>query len=532
MSFYNILFNEHILPRWIPEFNVGYGDPYFLFAYFLPYFAGSVFHLIGFSFLDSIKLLLAISFILSGLTMYLWAKDELGEKAGFVCGLFYLFVPYHLVDLHFRVTIAETLSFVFLPLLLFFAKKIIYLPRISTILLGAICYALLILTHQITSLTFTPILISYALFTWLPKKKKSYKDLLLYLLSIILGFLLSAFYWLPIIIEAQYTQASLSKTISSFTNPIELLYSPWRYGLLFQGHMGELSFLIGYTQVFIIIASIYLLYKKQFIKKNKNLLLFFLVIFFISIFMITPQSKVVWANLPLFKYSQYSYRLLEIIALCTSIIAGIVVTKWNKNSFIIILCLITVLYTLLNWGNRKAISYMNDIYLKNEFNQMPDVPIYLEPSSPIWANLKKSRVRIKPKTHIEILSGKAKIKQISRTSINHKYIINAATTVEIKENTLYFPGWVLLVDGETKKILYTQSKYPGIVTFSLPKGLHEVELAFHDTKDRTIGLLITITTSILVLILLLFSVIKQYITISFLSNDSHITRIKRKREIS
>jgi len=38
MSFYKILFTEHILPRWTPEFYSGYGDPYFSFAYFLPYF--------------------------------------------------------------------------------------------------------------------------------------------------------------------------------------------------------------------------------------------------------------------------------------------------------------------------------------------------------------------------------------------------------------------------------------------------------------------------------------------------------------
>lgn len=123
MSFYNLLFNYNLIPRWTPEFNAGYGDPHFLFAYFLPYFMGSIFHFIGFSFLTSVKLLLTFSFILSGATMYFWVKDELGQKSGFVAGIFYLFMPYHLVDLHFRVSIAETLSFVFLPLALLGTKK-------------------------------------------------------------------------------------------------------------------------------------------------------------------------------------------------------------------------------------------------------------------------------------------------------------------------------------------------------------------------------------------------------------------------
>lgn len=511
VSFYQILFVEHILPGWTPEFNVGYGDPHFLFAYFLPYLIGSSLHFIGFTFLDSIKILLASSFILSGLTMYAWIKDELGEKAGFVSALFYLFAPYHLVDLHFRVTIAETLSFVFLPLLLLLTKKIINRPTLYTVIAGSVCYGLLILTHQIISLTFSPILITYGLFIWLTKKKRRSRELVVYFLTILLGFLLTTFYWVPIITEAPYTQASLSRTISSFTPLHELLYSPWRFGFLFQGHRGELSFIIGYTQLFIIFASIYLLCKHQFDKKTKRLLLFFFILFFILVFMILPESQELWKIIPFFKYTQYSYRLSEFIVLCTATIAGIVVTRWNKNIFIILLCFITVFYTILNWGNRKAISHITDTYLINQFIKKPDVGMYLEPSSPIWADLKKSKLRIKPKSRIEILSGKAQIKELSRTSITHKYLIHAATQVKIKENTLFFPGWTLLVDEKPRKIIYTDKNHPGITTFILDKGLHEVVLTFRDTKNRSVSLMVSIFTIIFLIILLFFSLIKKSI---------------------
>lgn len=515
MSFYNILFNEYMLPRWTPEFNAGYGDPHFIFSYFLPYFIGSVFHFIGFSFLDSIKLLLAGSFILSGLAMYIWAKDELGKKAGFVAAVFYLFAPYHLIDLHFRVTIAETLSFVYLPFLLLLTKKIIYHPTTLNITLGGICYSLLILTHQIITVIFTPVLIFYAIFVWYQKEKKGFNHLLVYFFSIVLGFLLSAFYWLPIVAEAKYTQASLSKNTVTFTPLTDLLYSSWRFGFLFQGHKGELSFLIGYSQLFVVIAAIYLLYKKQFDKKTKRFLLFFIILFCLVIFMIIPQSKEIWINLPFFNFSQYSYRLLEIVAICTSIIAGVVVKKWKKNSFIIILCLITVFYTILNWGNRKTISYIQDTYLAKEFEKKPDIPIYLEPSSPIWVDLKKSKVRSKPKAHIEILSGKAIIKDLSRTSTRHTYTIHADTKVDIKENTVYFPGWKLYVDGKEKTISYTQPEYPGIILFSLPKGVHEVQLIFSNTKPRSISLFISATTIFFLLVFLFYSIIKNHRLLTF-----------------
>src|SRR3989338_3642097 len=114
ISFYKILFEEHIRPVWTPEFNAGYGDPHFLFSYFLPYFLASVIHKIGFSLIFSIKALLAITYIFSGIFMYIWVKHEINEKAGLIAAVFYLFAPYHLVDVHFRVTVAESMAFVFL----------------------------------------------------------------------------------------------------------------------------------------------------------------------------------------------------------------------------------------------------------------------------------------------------------------------------------------------------------------------------------------------------------------------------------
>jgi len=511
ISYYHMLFGENILPRWTPEFNVGYGDPFFLFSYLFPYFIGSVFHFIGFGYLLSIKLLLALSFILSGLTMYLWAKDELGEKAGFVSAIFYLFAPYHLVDLHFRVTIAETLSFAFIPLILFLVKKVITTPKIYYIIAGAVSYGLLILSHQIIALSFFPIAILYGLFVWMMKKQKGYKELFKFFVTLCLGLLLTLFYWFPILTEAKYTQASLSKNLSIFTPLPQLLYSPWRFGFLFQGHHGELSYIIGYTQLAVVIMAIYLLFKGELPKKLRLLLLFTLLFFFILFFLMLPIAQPLWRIVPLLNYFQFSYRLLELVALCTATLAGIVVTKWNNKVFIIILCFLTIFYTILNWGNRRNIPEINDAYLINQLHTRPESAMtYMEPSSPIWANLQKSHLRTYPKSHIQILSGSAEIKELSRTSIDHTYIINAKSNVEIKENTLYFLGWTLLVNKQPHAIFYTNPKAPGVITFSLSKGLYEVELKYQDTPDRKYSMIVSIATAIFTMLLLCFSFIKAF----------------------
>jgi len=457
---------------------MGYGDPHFLFAYFLPYLIPSFFHFIGFSFLISMKLLLAISFLFSGITMFFWVKDELGEKSGFVSAIFYLFMPYHLLDMHFRVTIAENLSFAFLPLILLAIKKNIEYNSKKWFIILSISFTLLILSHQAISVMFLPIMILYSIFIWLRIKNRMIKKIAYCFLSIFFGLLISSFYWLPIVFLAKFTQQGLSPASIAFPNFTELLYSPWRFGFLFQGHKGELSYLIGYTQLLIVLLSIYLVLKGKFNKKLKKILLFFLAIAVAIFVLILPISKVIWAITPLLKYSQYSTRLLVPLALCISVIAGIVTKKINKTWFITLLCFLTVIYTLLNWGNRRTIPGINDNYLKQEFNLRPNGG--LEPTSPIWAKLNTFEFNKKTRTNIEVLEGKAIIKESLRTPILHSYRIYAKSNIEIKENTLYFPGWIVTANERGGVINYKSSKFPGVITFKLNKGTYNVDVKFTD----------------------------------------------------
>ena len=495
MSFYKILFSEHIIPFWTPEFYGGYGDPYFGFAYFLPYFIGSVFHFIGISFLASLKLLMAISFVLSGIFMYLFVKNEMGEKAAFTAGIFYLFFPYHLINMHFQVTIAQTLSYLFLPLNLYLTRKIFVTHGNSKWLISlSFSEMLLILSHQVISLSFLPINIIYAFY--LTNKLKAQKIVFLkYLASICMGVILSAFYWLPIVFNSHLTQQSNLKNSILFPSLPGLIFSPWRYGLLFQGPKGELSYLIGYTQLIVLIVSIVLFFRKKIDKKFRSIFTLFYLISLVLLFFISPFSKPLWYIIPFLNLFQFSTRLLVPLSVCISIIAGILVISVKKQWFFILLCSSTVLYTILNWGNRTTIPTINDKVLMIENKTWPsfDKGVGLEPSSPIWANLNKELQSKKRPGNIIPLTGNVSIKQLTRTSIEHKYLINVKSySSEIRENTLYFPGWTLTVDGSIEKINYLENNNKGLIIFKLSKGIHKVDVVFIKTQIRKISDLISL----------------------------------------
>ena len=218
-SFYQSLSEGNIIPRWAGNLNWGYGHPILMFLYPLPSYAASLFHFIGFSFVDSTKLVFAVAYIASILAMYLWARDQWGKPAGFVASLLYGFAPYRFVDLYVRGAIGEHVAFIFPPLILWslYNKRTV---------IGAISVAGLMFSHNAVSLMFAPVIVLYILYL-----NRSY---LQSLVTVALGSLLSAFFWMPVLYEGKYTLRDIVTNedfTSRFVQFSQLLYTPWNYGI-------------------------------------------------------------------------------------------------------------------------------------------------------------------------------------------------------------------------------------------------------------------------------------------------------------
>ncbi|CAN5168089.1 hypothetical protein BH11PAT1_BH11PAT1_1390 [soil metagenome] len=485
----------------------GYGCPDFIFMYLLPPYSINFFHFLGLSFIASVKLFLAVTFIGSGITMYLWIKETIGKVPAFVGALFYLYAPYHLVDMHFRSDVGEMASYAILPLAFLFTQKIIENKKFHWYILFGITLSVLILSHQAISLTSLPFILLYGIFLWFQTKQKNLKTLLYYSFATVYGLALSCFYWVPILYEAKYMFWGVHGDIS-FVPLQQLLYSPWRYGLLFQGHNGELSFVVGYIHLLMIMLAFYFLVRKKIITKNKNYLLFFLISFFTLFFLMQSSSFLFWKYIPIIKSIQYSYRLLLLTSVFTSFIAAIVVTRIKNKQIVIGICCLVVATTLLNWGNRKSLPEINDVSIKKQLLTIDPGkgsltrPIWVGEGDIYWDSPR-------PKTRLEVITGNAVIRQIYLTSARHEYLVSTKTKTFFKENSFYFPGWIVMVNDQQYPITYTFPKYPGLITFTLPQGIYKVEVAFIDTVDRKISKIISAFTLFLSMSSLLFISLKK-----------------------
>ncbi|MEK7572914.1 MAG: 6-pyruvoyl-tetrahydropterin synthase-related protein [Patescibacteria group bacterium] len=504
ISFYESLMDGNFVPRWSSQMIYGYGYPLFIFVYPLPYYLVSLIHFLGFTFIDSIKIILALSFISSGIGMYLFIKEELRNKfSAFFAALVYLFSPYHLVDLHFRVAIGEILAFAILPFCFLAIKKMSYSITPRWFYFSTISFSLLILSHQAISLISFPFIIVYYLYLWITKNNKKIKYIFFYIFTLVVGLLLSGFYWLPVVMESQYMNL-LTKGNISFVPLGELFYSSWKWGFLFQGHKGELSFMVGYVQWFIIIFSIILFIKGKISLKEKKIYLISVISFFILIIMTQSVSSPIWMSVPILRGFEFSYRLLLLISFFISIIAGITMKNVNNRWLLIGLCIVTISITILNWGNRGTIPQLNDQAIKYEF---PRNITKVGHSTTIWVNSDKFKSNNRLVPHIIVLQGEANISETFRNSVRHEYLINVISkNALIRENTLYFPGWKLYVDNNIYPINFQNPKYPGIILFDLSPGLHDIEISFEDTPIRKISKLISFVTGVF----LVFYMIKNF----------------------
>ncbi|MDO8270207.1 MAG: 6-pyruvoyl-tetrahydropterin synthase-related protein [Candidatus Levybacteria bacterium] len=491
--------------HWASLLNATYGYPLFLFTYPLPYYSIVFLKFLGFSFISSEKIMISVVFILSGIGMYLLTRTFLKPAQSSLASVLYLFAPYHLVDMHFRVALGELFAYAFLPYVFYFILQLRskYTPTFHLLL--SLSFFGLILSHQAITLVSTPFIFLLPLLL-----KTRFKTNLYIYSALLISILLSSFYWLPLVTSIQYThQVDYAKSIG-FENPLLYLFSPWRYSFLYQGPIGQISFPMGFAQLSLVVFSLFLLVKKKIKKTEKKLLITLLLVLAFMSIMLLPIAEPLWKLLPFMTNFQFAYRLMLPISFVLALIGGLGASYIYDKRVIGIITLAAILITILNWGTRTVIPDITDSYLIKRTPLATYEGEGLQPASPRWRDSQNIWVEKLPASNIEILTGKAKIVSTKRTPILHAYSIFAEERTLFRENTFYFPGWNLYVNGEKCPFSYQDKEKTNTIRFFLPPGKHQVSLKFENTRVITFANSVSlITFASFLLILTYFSIHKR-----------------------
>lgn len=349
--------------RWAPDAGLGYGEPLFNFYTQLPYVFGEAFHLIGFQLVDSFKIAFILSLILSGLAMYALANKLWGNKiAALASAIVYIYAPYRAVDVWVRGALPEAMSFIYFPLMILFLDKSLEEKGIRNKLMFGLVMALSILNHNLSFVMFIPVLVVWTVYRVSLWRKVA--NSLWLSISIVLAFLISAFYVLPVAFESKYVDL-ISTTVGYFdfrahyvTVSQLLLSRYWGYGGSTWGDTDGLSLAIGQIQwiVPLIILIALVIYKK--VKTNTEFLVFFLL-GWVFLFLTHNKSTPIWENLSFMKYIQFPWRFLAIALFCFALSVGAICKVAHKKVLIGVATFVIAIALTLNFGFFKEDIWYN-----------------------------------------------------------------------------------------------------------------------------------------------------------------------------
>ena len=261
--------NGQFPPRWVPDLSFAYGYPLFNFVYPLPFYLGEIFHLIGLSLVASIKAVFIFSIFASAFAMFLFLSRHFSLFFAFLGAILYVYTPYRAVTIFVRGTIGEASVFALLPLELYCLDRLAEKETLSNQLKLGTVIALLILAHNIGAFMSLPFLLLYGILLTI-RKKTSKTTFLALLKSIFFGGILSAFFWLPALIEKKYL---VSDTVFNFIDHFpfikQLLFPSWGYGISVWGPNDGMSFQIGVINLLTVLISL-AVFLQYFSKKAKK----------------------------------------------------------------------------------------------------------------------------------------------------------------------------------------------------------------------------------------------------------------------
>lgn len=482
----NKCFQDFQIPcRWVQDFAWGNGLPFF--NYYGPgaYYLGALFS----QFLGIIGATKAILFVALGagsFGIYLLVEEMFDADSALLSAALYLFAPFRALEIYVRGTVSEALALAIVPYVFYFILVLARRGEKKHGFLLSLLLSAFLTSHPIMAMVFTPILIVWVLFALYLNGANNALNIFK---SFLVGFGLASFYLLPALFENNLVLTELDIDSyydfhNHFLNIRQLFFDrSWGYGLIEEDVFSNLSFQIGFPHWLLVSFSVFSLRRKA-ERRTKLYNIFFLILFFLSVFMMLDMSAFVWEKIEILKYIQFPWRLLGVVALATSVIGGYFLQSIKGVSKRTILVVILFLTITLNW--KYFSPYIN-------FPDINDISVFLGES---WDNQRNALPNdfrpIFAKTPTEeaeksplAIKGSAVFSDYMIKSNQFSFSVNSYGTSEIEVPVYFFPGWKVW-SGE-KRLPTFLTPQMGRIGFFVEDGTHEIYGKFTDTDIRKLA---------------------------------------------
>jgi uncharacterized membrane protein len=309
-----------LFPRWVPELVLGYGYPVFNFYGPGTFYLAEGLRLLGLSELTALMGTLGLLVVFGGGGMYLLARDVFGEPAGpwpaLVSAVAYMYAPYLLTNVFIRAAIGEVGAQALLPWIFWSFRRLALDARPARYwLAAALSLGALACTHNITLIFLPPALLLYLAALWV-QGGRAPRRLAWLAAGGLAAVGVSAFFWLPLIVERQYLAATAYGVARQF-----LAENAWTWrnfldtGLAFE-YTFAIPFQLGLAQLGLGLAGFFLARRRD----AEWLTLFALGL--AACLGIGAWAVPLWLSSDILLVAQFPWRLLVLASLPLALFTG------------------------------------------------------------------------------------------------------------------------------------------------------------------------------------------------------------------
>lgn len=492
--------------RWVPDMGYGYGFPLFNFYPPLPYIIGEFFRLIGFSFTETVKLTFALSIISSGLAMYFFTKQFFGKYGGVIAASFYIWAPYHAVDIYVRGAMNEAWALVWFPLILLTSYKLLIENKHQSrwIIALGLSWAGLMLSHNLMVMIFAPVFICWCFIFWIGNRDIKKAMQLMY--AGLLAFGLAAFFTLPAIVEQSLVHVDMITSgyynyIVHFAAIGQLLTSRyWGYGPSTWGLEDKMPFQIGHfhwiLSIFLSIFAVYnLINKKRRAKIGVTVLtvvLFSASFGWFAAFMAHQYSTPIWLHLKPLEFVQFPWRFLTLVIFGFSTVAGATILVVPRKFSLIFAVVLITLLVIFNWN--YFLPENGRMGPLTDAQKFAGKAWELQRTAGIFDYLPKT-ARLNPKdppyTLAEFHKGTGVVTNAQQGTNWAEFNVDVYSPSTLRIGLFQFPNWKIELNGERVSAYVPEDEDFGRMYLDVPEGSYNLSFKLVDTPVRTFSNLVS-----------------------------------------
>ncbi len=495
-QFANALMDGNFPVIWTDGF-ANYGLPIGIVAHQMTSYLGAIFSILAQDPYFGFKAVALIGVAGSALLYYTFLRIYFSSTVALTGAFLFNLASYRIFNFYVRGALPEIFSAVFLPMILIGLYFFIEKKNSKGLFLFSLSIFLLAVTHPFMLLIYGIIYGPYTLYL-LSKNSgakslltvRSVKKVISLCVALGIGIVSASFYLIPLSREIKYFYYGLNPSNlepNSFFSLSSFLNFSWPYftptETFPRGHIVTLGMLELVGMLTGAVLLVVLLRKKE-KTENDGLVIFSGIITLILVFLMTSLSNIFYTYLPLLNQIQFPWRMISALIFIIPIFYCYLFSK--KNSLIVLGVFMVVILML----RLPELYGKNYTYIPKSSYDKTLVNVHSVLMNTIWTG-KTEEYPVKSLKG-EIIEGNGKILKRDELVSKRKYEIQADSAIRLADNTFYFPGWKVYVDGIDTPIEFQDPSYRGVITYSVPAGSHQVEVVFKDTKLRLVSKLFSI----------------------------------------